>query len=93
MDHVTQQNAALVEKAATASAEMRAQAAQLVRVVGVFQLASAGATAAARPAALHAVATPRAPAAKTIAAPASRRQPARQVAGAATADDAQWQQF
>jgi methyl-accepting chemotaxis protein len=38
MDQVTQQNAALVEEAAAASAAMQDQAAQLVQVVGHFQL-------------------------------------------------------
>ncbi|GAB3427218.1 methyl-accepting chemotaxis protein [Massilia solisilvae] len=38
MDQVTQQNAALVEEAAAASASMQEQAASLARTVGVFQL-------------------------------------------------------
>jgi methyl-accepting chemotaxis protein len=42
MDNVTQQNAALVEKAATAAVSMQDQAADLVRVVAVFKLAAGG---------------------------------------------------
>jgi hypothetical protein len=38
MDQVTQQNAALVEEAASASAAMQEQAAKLAQVVSVFQL-------------------------------------------------------
>jgi methyl-accepting chemotaxis protein len=38
MDQVTQQNAALVEEAAAASAAMQEQAAKLAQVVSVFQL-------------------------------------------------------
>jgi methyl-accepting chemotaxis protein len=38
MDHVTQQNAALVEEAAAASESMQEQAAQLAEVVSVFKL-------------------------------------------------------
>jgi methyl-accepting chemotaxis protein len=91
MDQVTQQNAALVEEAAAASAEMRSQAAQLVQVVGVFQLATAGSGAAAHPAAPRAVPAPAA--ARAIAAPAARRQSARQAASVAAEDDAEWQQF
>jgi methyl-accepting chemotaxis protein len=42
MDAVTQQNAALVEEAAAASAAMRQQAGELEQAVGVFQLAGSG---------------------------------------------------
>jgi methyl-accepting chemotaxis protein len=38
MDHVTQQNAALVEEAAAASAAMREQAGELAKVVSVFAI-------------------------------------------------------
>jgi len=49
MDAVTQQNAALVEQAAAASTSLQEQAAQLARVVSIFQLADTdGASAAAR---------------------------------------------
>ena len=41
MDHVTQQNAALVEEAAAASAALEEQAARLMEVVGVFKLDAA----------------------------------------------------
>jgi uncharacterized phage infection (PIP) family protein YhgE len=48
MDAVTQQNAALVEEAAAASASLQEQAAQLARVVSIFQLADTDAASAAR---------------------------------------------
>jgi methyl-accepting chemotaxis protein len=43
MDHVTQQNAALVEQSATAAENLRSQAGNLVQAVSVFRLAGAGA--------------------------------------------------
>ncbi|HEU4373872.1 MAG TPA: methyl-accepting chemotaxis protein, partial [Telluria sp.] len=49
MDQVTQQNAALVEEAAAASASMQQQAVSLAQAVGVFTLDSG-----ARPAAVAA---------------------------------------
>jgi methyl-accepting chemotaxis protein len=58
MDTVTQQNAALVEEAAAASAAMRQQAQDLERAVSVFQLAQHGT----RPAAARALA----PAARNV---------------------------
>jgi len=39
LDHVTQQNAALVEESAAAAESLKRQAAQLVEAVAVFQLA------------------------------------------------------
>jgi methyl-accepting chemotaxis protein len=39
MDHVTQQNAALVEQAASAAQAMREQSDDLARAAGRFQLA------------------------------------------------------
>jgi methyl-accepting chemotaxis protein len=39
MDHVTQQNAALVEEMAAAASSLQSQATDLVQVVAVFQLA------------------------------------------------------
>jgi methyl-accepting chemotaxis protein len=42
MDQVTQQNASLVEEAAAASEAMQEQAAQLARVVSVFQVGATG---------------------------------------------------
>jgi methyl-accepting chemotaxis protein len=39
MDHVTQQNAALVEEAAAATQSLQNQADELTRVVNVFKLA------------------------------------------------------
>ena len=41
MDHVTQQNAALVEEAAAASSQMQEQAAMLAKAVAVFQIGAA----------------------------------------------------
>ena len=43
MDHVTQQNASLVEEAAAAAESLRDQADNLVRTVSVFQIPSTGA--------------------------------------------------
>jgi len=66
MDHVTQQNAALVEEAAAASAALEEQAARLMEVVSVFKLDAAaiaalgvGEAPVQRPAASHALAVPR----------------------------------
>jgi methyl-accepting chemotaxis protein len=42
MDHVTQQNAALVEQAAAAAASMQEQAAQLAQVAAAFKLGKSG---------------------------------------------------
>jgi methyl-accepting chemotaxis protein len=50
MDQVTQQNAALVEEAAAASASMQEQAANLTRAVSVFQVAGGGVAAPVKPA-------------------------------------------
>ena len=50
MDQVTQQNAALVEEAAAASASMQEQAAKLTRAVSVFQVGTGSAAAAPAPA-------------------------------------------
>jgi methyl-accepting chemotaxis protein len=44
MDQVTQQNAALVEEAAAASAAMQEQAARLAQAVSVFKLETASST-------------------------------------------------
>jgi methyl-accepting chemotaxis protein len=41
MDHVTQQNAALVEQAAAAAGSMQEQAAQLAEAVSIFKLGNA----------------------------------------------------
>jgi methyl-accepting chemotaxis protein len=41
MDHVTQQNAALVEQSAAAAASLKDQAARLTQAVSVFRLAEA----------------------------------------------------
>jgi methyl-accepting chemotaxis protein len=51
MDQVTQQNAALVEQAAAASASMQEQAANLTRAVSVFQVAGDAVAAPVKPAA------------------------------------------
>jgi methyl-accepting chemotaxis protein len=41
LDHVTQQNAALVEESAAAAESLKHQAAKLVEAVSVFKLAAA----------------------------------------------------
>ncbi|MGJ9419519.1 methyl-accepting chemotaxis protein [Massilia sp. CMS3.1] len=95
MDQVTQQNAALVEEAAAASASMQEQAANLTRAVGVFQVGGgelavpAGAPrarAAAPLAPRTALARPAAPAAAAV------RKPAAKQAKAAT-NEAEWEAF
>ncbi|MBA5686387.1 methyl-accepting chemotaxis protein [Rugamonas apoptosis] len=73
MDHVTQQNAALVEEAAAAAASMQEQAARLADVVGSFKLGNEAMLAAPvrAPIRAAAVAAPKAPA--RPAAPAAKR--------------------
>jgi hypothetical protein len=59
MDQVTQQNAALVEEAAAASASMQDQASGLSRAVGAFKLDNSQASRTAAPAAIGARRTAR----------------------------------
>ncbi|QNA99180.1 methyl-accepting chemotaxis protein [Massilia sp. Se16.2.3] len=100
MDQVTQQNAALVEEAAAASASMQEQAAHLSRAVSVFRIDGAElARAQAAPAA------PAAPAAKQQAARPALAQPARSARAATPvrkpaarkatvgADGGDWEEF
>jgi methyl-accepting chemotaxis protein len=87
MDHVTQQNASLVEEAAAASETMRHQAAGLASAVRVFKLDAVADTR--RPAPTPASAAPRSPA-RAPARPAARPQPKRL---AATARDNEWEAF
>ncbi|MEM8513580.1 methyl-accepting chemotaxis protein [Massilia sp. MP_M2] len=86
MDTVTQQNAALVEQAAAASASLQEQAAQLAKVVSIFQLASGDAPNAVP----QAPASPRTQGSKTAVsaarAPAARRAPT-------SATQVGWEQF
>jgi methyl-accepting chemotaxis protein len=87
MDHVTQQNAALVEEAAAASAALEEQAARLMEVVSVFKLDPAAR------AALGADAPARRPAARALAvvppaASTARKGVARSTAPAAAAKTA-----
>jgi methyl-accepting chemotaxis protein len=94
MDQVTQQNAALVEEAAAASASMQEQAANLTRVVSVFRVdGAANAATAAAPAAQARPATPRAALPKPVAgaAAAPRKPLAKQPAKAAA--EAEWEEF
>nr|WP_308495486.1 methyl-accepting chemotaxis protein [Duganella margarita] len=95
MDTVTQQNAALVEQAAAATAALEEQAAQLARVVSVFKLDS-DAVAVAAPAAPLKLAKPAKPAKplSAKAAPvrlASAPMPAKRVTPAHA--EAEWEQF
>jgi methyl-accepting chemotaxis protein len=85
MDQVTQQNAALVEEAAAASASMQEQAANLTRAVSVFQVGGDAAVAAVR-AAPAAPAKPRV----VLAAPkaAAPRKPLKHAA-----PEAEWEAF
>jgi methyl-accepting chemotaxis protein len=97
---VTQQNAALVEEAAAASASMQEQAANLSRAVSVFQVdgtaqAAAVVPAAAAPRAVLAAPAqrpaaparrPAAPARKAVAKPAVKQ-------GAKATAEADWEEF
>jgi methyl-accepting chemotaxis protein len=90
MDQVTQQNAALVEEAAAASASMQEQAANLTRAVSVFQVDGAAAPAlqaAPAPAARPVLARP----AQRPAAPA--RKPAVKGAVKAPTGEPEWEEF
>ena len=84
MDQVTQQNAAMVEQATAASHAMAGEAAELARLVGLFQIGEAQAHVAEKPAPRHA--SP---------APASRARQPTHVAAAprahASAED--WDEF
>jgi methyl-accepting chemotaxis protein len=105
MDAVTQQNAALVEQAAAASASMQEQAENLSRVVSVFKLdqnAAASPMAAPRPARAAASAPPRPPAPAAAARPQLAQhsaqvtplRPAAAKAKAATASaEGDWEEF
>jgi methyl-accepting chemotaxis protein len=86
MDHVTQQNASLVEEAAAAAESMQDQAAKLARVVAVFRL-DAAAPVAAGPAAPGVKAAPAVRPGARLAAPA--RQATRQPASV----EAEWETF
>ncbi|KQQ86887.1 methyl-accepting chemotaxis protein [Massilia sp. Leaf139] len=92
MDQVTQQNAALVEEAAAASASMQEQAANLTRAVSVFQVAGDAAVTAAQPA----LAAPRAALAQPAARPAVSKPALRKPASKQTVTaggDAEWEAF
>ena len=83
MDQVTQQNAALVEEAAAASASMQDEAGNLSRAVGVFTLSDGG-----HPAPKPAAHKPQLRTAAKAAAPAAR--PVRQLA---TSTGSDWEEF
>jgi methyl-accepting chemotaxis protein len=90
MDTVTQQNAALVEQAAAASAALQEQAAQLAQVVSIFRLDHHPAAPARVPAAMAPLAPlvrPRA----IAAVPAARPQGARRAP--APAPELEWEKF
>jgi methyl-accepting chemotaxis protein len=90
MDTVTQQNAALVEQAAAASAALQEQAAQLAQVVSIFRLDHHPAAPARVPAAM----APRAPLVKpkaVAAVPAARPQATRRAP--APAPELEWEKF
>jgi methyl-accepting chemotaxis protein len=93
MDASTQHNAALVEESAAAANALQDQAAKLAQVVSLFNI---GAQAAA-PAAAAVVTNPAGSAARKLAAPAARPQPARAPAATRSrtraAADAEWETF
>jgi methyl-accepting chemotaxis protein len=92
MDQVTQQNAALVEQAAAASASMQEEAANLTRAVSVFQVEgtvqapAVTAAAAPRPVLSAPARRPAAPVRKAVAKPVAK-QAAKATAGA------DWEEF
>ncbi|WP_076593532.1 methyl-accepting chemotaxis protein [Herminiimonas arsenitoxidans] len=89
MDQVTQQNAALVEEAAAAAESLNDQAAKLAEAVSVFKLDGVEVSAPIkRTAKISAVASHRAPAQRTIAAPVRQKV----ANGAATGGD-DWEEF
>ena len=91
MDSMTQQNSALVEEAAAASATMQEQAANLVEVVSVFKIDNKG-TYSAPASAKAAPKRAAAPARATKAQPARiKAAPAKQTAKAESADS--WEEF
>ncbi|MFK3740384.1 methyl-accepting chemotaxis protein [Massilia sp. TN1-12] len=88
MDHVTQQNAGLVEEAAAASESLQAQAGKLSELVSVFRTAARQATPASAPASAIASARASAPAAASAPAPApasGAKQPAKAALAAPSA--------
>ncbi|ELX13428.1 methyl-accepting chemotaxis protein [Janthinobacterium sp. HH01] len=88
MDTVTQQNAALVEEAAAAAESMQQQAANLERVVGIFQIGAPPRAAAVRP--LKTVARQAAAARPLAARPAPKRLGGKV---AAAGGDGGWEEF
>ncbi|MDQ1816736.1 hypothetical protein RBA41_25880 [Massilia sp. CCM 9210] len=92
MDEATQQNAALVEQAAAASASMQEQAVQLAEVVSVFKCDGAATV---RPAPVARTSAPPPsvrPAAPRQSLPAAQRAPAREPAPATSGEDV-WEEF
>ena len=75
MDAVTQQNAALVEQAAAATAALQEQAVQLAQVVSVFTLDGTAGAVQARPAARRARPAQAKAAVVSLASPAARARP------------------
>ncbi|QFT83449.1 Methyl-accepting chemotaxis protein I [Halomonas sp. THAF12] len=91
MDQVTQQNASLVQEAASAAAELEAQATRLEQAVSVFRLS--GGESAALPSVAPAAAPRQAPAPRAEAAPQSRPEPSRPAPRAATTAEDDWEEF
>jgi methyl-accepting chemotaxis protein len=86
IDHVTQQNAALVEQAAAAAKTMQEQAAELSNAVAVFRIDDAPRVARAQPAQARPVSAPRHPA--RAPARVTAATPARQVVNSES-----WEEF
>ncbi|MCK2185127.1 methyl-accepting chemotaxis protein [Halomonas getboli] len=91
MDQVTQQNASLVQEAASAAAELEAQATRLEQAVSVFRLS--GGQAAALPSAGQDAPPRQTPAPRAGAAPQSQAQPARPAPRAAATAEDDWEEF
>ncbi|MGJ7913957.1 methyl-accepting chemotaxis protein [Massilia sp. LXY-6] len=93
MDHVTQQNAALVEEAAAAATSMQDQAAKLADVVSVFKLDRAHELGVAKAAAAPVKAAPARPALPRAAKPVAKVAAAKPAKRAKQAVEADWEEF
>ena len=93
MDHVTQQNAALVEEAAAAATSMQEQAAALAKVVSVFKLGTAEPVRAEAPRQVNAPAAPPTAALKALPRKPAATQPARKQPRPVAASGDEWEEF
>ena len=87
MDEMTQQNAALVEEAASASESMEEQARNLLKLIGFFKVGNDVVSHSPQPAVQHAAAPASAPQ------PAARSNPAPAAPSSSADDDGEWAEF